>query len=647
MGKRIFVRGKKYKKNVVSDKILAWDFTGHISGEDGEVEGKIYENLKGYFTEFHHDFDNIRTVSSQLEGVADEIRDISSNVRNATEYIAKGAENQTDDVEQCLKFADELATQIEHMDRQFKDLKTVSEEMSDVNIRGKSTIEHLSRQQQENKQALSDITQEIYVLVEKSKKINEITEVLYSIAGQTNLLALNAAIEAARAGDAGKGFAVVADEVRKLSEESRVASQNINDSIEDITMELGKLKESIDKSESTFGAQEEAVETVVKAFEDINFFINTFIKSQNEFSLQVESLDQGKRKLVDSIGDIAAVIEESSATTEEVASLTMSQSSVVELIVKMSNELFDKVSSIEKNFSKVKVDVDEKVKKKIAIIFDIEDPFWLPTISETKKTAKALNFDVEFFAPKTRNEGAREMAGFLDTILSNSFDAIVISPLEDKMVLERLKTASSKGIKIIFINSLLQGIPYEALIETNGIQLGTYAATVAKKLLGNQGEAIVGMWSDAKITSIEQRAEGFMKELSKNSNVKVNTVSVVGEPSDKEAEELIGAMLEKYPKTKLVYATNVGWGLAYAKYFSKHKSDIKVLTVDYTKKIKENIVKGHIHSAIAQRAFAWGTMALEFLLDVFSGKQVQKYTDTGTYEVNKENFNIYENRIES
>lgn len=645
MGKHLFGEGKKQGKTIVREKILNWDFTGPVSTGNENIDEKIYTNLKGYFTEFHHDFENVRTVSSQLEGVADEIRDISFNVRNATEYIAKGAENQTEDVEQCLKFADELATQIDHMDRQFKDLKTTSEEMSDVNIRGKRTIEHLSLQQKENKQALSDITQEIYVLVEKSKKINDITEVLYRIAAQTNLLALNAAIEAARAGDAGKGFVVVADEVRKLSEESRIASQNINDSVEDITIELGKLKESIDKSESTFDAQEEAVNTVVKSFEDINYFINNFIKSQNEFSLQVESLDEGKRRLVDSIGDIAAVIEESTATTQEVASLTMSQSSVVELIVKMSNDLFDKVSSIEKNFTKVKVDVEEKVKNKIAIIFDIEDPFWLPTIAETKKAAKALNFDVEFFAPKTRNEGAREMSDILDTILRSSFDAIVVSPIDDKSVIERLKAASNKGIKIIFINSLLQGISYEALIETNGIQLGTHAANVAKKLLGNQGEVVVGLWSDAKITSIEQRAEGFINELKENSGVKVNISSVVGEPSDIEAEELIGAMLVKYPKTKLVFATNVGWGLAYAKYFSKHKSDIKVLTVDYTKNIKDNIVKGYIHSAIAQRAFAWGTMALEFLSDVFEGKQVQKYTDTGTYEVNKVNINIYENRI--
>ena len=47
-----------------------------------------------------------------------------------------------------------------------------------------------------------------------SKRIEDITRVIESIAFQTNILALNAAVEAARAGEHGKGFAVVAQEVR-------------------------------------------------------------------------------------------------------------------------------------------------------------------------------------------------------------------------------------------------------------------------------------------------------------------------------------------------------------------------------------------------------------------------------------------------
>lgn len=644
MGMKLF-EGKKQKDKVLEHKILEWDFTDDIVLEDGNVNQKIFQNLKDYFIEFHHNFENIMLVAAQFEGVAEEVKGISSNVKYATEYISKGSENQLEDVEQCLKVADELSNQISIIDLKFKELIHLSEGMSNVNEKGKVNIVNLSKQQKENQEVLKTITNKIYVLVDKSQKIKDITKVLHDISNQTNLLALNAAIEAARAGDAGKGFAVVADEVRKLSEESRIASQNINESIVDITDELDKLKVTVDHSQNTFGAQEEAVKTVVNAFEDINDFINTFITEQKDFSKKVEGLDNEKSNLLGAVSDIASVIEEASATTEEVSSLTMSQDGIIDLLVKMSRELNQKVDSIEENFKKVNINRQTKSKKKIAIIFDLDDKFWEPTRAESMKSAKALGIDVEFYAPKSRVNGVSEMCGFLDQILSDSFDGIVISPIDDKGVIERLKKAVTQDIKIIFINSSLEEITYESLIETNGIKLGINAANVAKKMLIKGGDVIVGLWSDSKIASIEQRAEGFMNELKKNLEFNIIKEMVPGEPTDKEAEIIISSILKKNPEAKLIYTTNVGWGLKYGAYLKKHPTDIKVITVDFTKDIAEYIKNGYIESAIAQRAFTWGTLALDSLVDVFNNKSVVKYTDTGTYEVNKNNIGIYENRI--
>ncbi len=638
---------KKGEAEVIH-QMLQWDYAEDAASKVHGVDStylSLHENYKKYFEEFNEDFDDIKLISDQLEGVVDGMVDSSNNVRMAAEFIAQGAGSQTEEIATCQTVADVIAEKINLMSNRSKDLIDSTYEMGNVSNNGRIAIENLSENQNKNYEANNAITTEIYTLLDKTKTINAITKVLYDIASQTNLLALNASIEAARAGDAGKGFAVVADEVRKLAERSRSASSTINENIAEINSQLSNLKNVVDGSKVTFDNQAQAVDKVINAFEHINSYVDGFVTSQQNFYQEVQNLSTEKERLIDSFNSIASVIQEASATTEEVASLTIGQSSTANIIYKMAQDLHTKVDAIAANSSKIKTKHATSRQKKVAAIFDIDDPFWIPARKEGTKTAKALNFYIEFFAPKDRSHGVADMKAALRDFIDREFDAIIISPINAPEIKALLQEAAGKGIKIIFINSAFPDVPYESLIETNSIELGKNAAKTIKQMLNNQGEVVVNQWTDVQIASIERRADGFMEELSKNSNIKVHPIKVLSEPTETQLDKIFASLRKDYPKVKMLYTTNGAWGVAFGRYVFSHHLDYEILTVDLRKDIADLIKEGKIKGAISQRAFSWVTMALEILVDVYQNKQIVKYTDTGTFEVNKVNISIYEKRI--
>lgn len=636
----------KNTNKMVMDKLINWDFSDEAEKQIASADKthkELYANFKNFIKDFTMDFDEIKLISDQLTGFIEVMMESSENLQIATEFISEGAQNQANDINTCRQIADMLSNKISMMSEKFHNLIDMAHEMGNVSSHGQSAILNLSEQQSKNYEMNELIRNQIYKLLDKTKTIDEITAILFNIAKRTNLLALNASIEASRAGDAGKGFAVVAEEIRQLSENSREASKTINDNINEITTQLSNLEQAMESSKETFENQTQAVNDVIDAFERINSYIDNYISSQQDLNQDVVELLDEKEHLITAFDSIANIVEESSATTQEVASLTMEQNNAINIIYKMSQNLHEKVANIENSTKNIKIDREKVQQKNVAMIFDIESPFWAPTIREATKTANAFNFNIEFFAPKAREKAAEDMLSALKDFIARDFDAIIISPIDTLEIRQVLKDAASKGIKIIFINSALDEVPYEALIETNGYEFGKNAAKAAKKILNNQGSVLVGIWSDLRIHSIDERVHGFVDELENNSNITVYKRDILSNPTEQQLHDI--AEFAKQFDIKLVFSTDANWSVAYGEYIKKYKPDFELLTVDLFQEIADLIKSGYIRASIAQRAFSWGAMALEFLIDIFQGKPVAKYTDTGTYEVNANNISIYERRL--
>jgi methyl-accepting chemotaxis protein len=154
----------------------------------------------------------------------------------------------------------------------------------------------------------------------KSEAITDITNVIKTISEQTKLLALNAMIESARAGETGKGFAVVASEIRKLSDQTANSVESIERIIDEVSSSIKEAQEYVTKGSEVLVRTTSVSKDTRNAFRQIDKSITTIVQ---EIQVMIDSIDKvnnDKNEVVGAIESISAIAEETTSSTQEIAS---------------------------------------------------------------------------------------------------------------------------------------------------------------------------------------------------------------------------------------------------------------------------------------------------------------------------------------
>jgi len=251
---------------------------------------------------------NFEEAMEKIDSLKDCINTNHFSVQNIADSSMNTAENIQKQAEMCV----DIQHISESTGKEIQQMLEASDRTSATIRDGETDIAEL-KQQSKNVQETSQTTVE--VIERLTARVNEVQNIVGSIlqiSSQTNLLALNASIEAARAGEAGKGFAVVADEIRQLSEQTKTASDNIIEIINELNSDTQLANESIENSVASVQKQNEMIDNTGKRFEDIN-------SEMKELAAKIGNTEKSMQSIFSSTEAISDSISQLSATSEEVA----------------------------------------------------------------------------------------------------------------------------------------------------------------------------------------------------------------------------------------------------------------------------------------------------------------------------------------
>jgi methyl-accepting chemotaxis protein len=323
------------------ERISTGDLTFHAPILEGDPLIKLKKDYNVSVDSVRKVIEELEKSVHQIEVTTQETSRGTTEISRSTEQVAIGTQKSADGAKQQLDEIEKVSKEVSDLSASIEEIASTSQELMDHARKAAaegSTASELGRIATEKMSTVEKIAaesvQEITALNQQMKEISSIVKMIADISSQTNLLALNAAIEAARAGEHGRGFAVVASEVRNLAGESKTATNDIENLISSIQNNSDKTAEAI---KSSYAEIQAGIGSVNKTIESLNRIIaESNIVAQGVTDITRATGDQAEatnrvvhgmersntltRENQGRMEDMAALAEETSASTQEIAS---------------------------------------------------------------------------------------------------------------------------------------------------------------------------------------------------------------------------------------------------------------------------------------------------------------------------------------
>ncbi len=292
-------------------------------------------------------------ISRGIEQVTEKMELLDQSVlhiQGSMKEVTQGSTETADSVQQQMVRTEEIQNHIARVKENAATIDRGIDDAAGMIQKGQKNIDSMTEQVQNSIAANDTVIRRMKDLSIQTEKMNTIIEMITGITDQTSLLSLNASIEAARAGDAGKGFAVVAGEISSLASQTKSATVNITELIQNINAELREVSAAIDLATDSSRTHAATAREVRDSFERIADMTKNIGIQTGAMKETVMNLDSANAGIVESIQTISAITEEVSAHSSETYEACEKNSSMVSEVTGIVENLNEETKRIRTDY---------------------------------------------------------------------------------------------------------------------------------------------------------------------------------------------------------------------------------------------------------------------------------------------------------
>ncbi|MFP4529270.1 MAG: methyl-accepting chemotaxis protein, partial [Candidatus Kapaibacterium sp.] len=296
-------------------------------------------------------FAAIRKMADNLNSLISQVQRSGSLVSSSTSEIAASARQlESTAAEQAASTKEVTATSRSIADTADKLVDTTGEVGDNVSRAaasaesGRADLARMKQTMDSLSGATRSISKKLSIINDKAGKISAVITTINNISDQTNLLSLNAAVEAEKAGEYGKGFSVVAREISRLSEQTAIATQ-------DIEYMVREMQSSVRTGVNEMDSFAREIKSSVGEVTTIGSHLAGIIDMVNSLKPQFRMLDEGIGGQSEGAGQISEAMTQLAEASEQ------TRQSLSEF-KRATEQLNDVVLSLQQEVSKFKVKED-------------------------------------------------------------------------------------------------------------------------------------------------------------------------------------------------------------------------------------------------------------------------------------------------